>query len=148
VSKPATRAIIGPLAVVAFALAMALPALGGGRPLTAELSGDNEVPPSGSAATGTAVFTLNQGLGEICADIQSSGYAEGEVIVGGHIHPGAEGVIGPVVVDFGVTTPNHSTCVAVDPELIKDIRQNPSDYYFNLHSNLVPSGVIRGQLSK
>lgn len=146
--KRATRFIVGPLAVVALIMAMGLPAFGGGRPLTAELSGENEVPPSGSEATGTAVFTLNQGLGEICADIQSSGYAEGEMIVGGHIHPGAEGVVGGIAVDFQVTTPNHSICVEVDPELIKDIRQNPSGYYFNIHSNLVQSGVIRGQLSK
>jgi hypothetical protein len=129
-------------------MAMALPALGGGRPLTAELSGENENPPSGSEATGTAVVTLNQGLGEVCADIQSSGYEEGEVIVGGHIHEGAEGVNGPIVVDLDVSTPNHSGCVEADADLIKDIRQNPSNYYVNLHSNLVPSGVIRGQLSK
>jgi hypothetical protein len=36
----------------------------------------------------------------------------------------------------------------VDPELIKDIRQNPSSYYVNLHTAEFPIGVIRGQLSK
>jgi hypothetical protein len=146
--KSATRTLIGPLAVIAMVVAMALPALGGGRPLTAELSGDNENPPSGSEATGTAVVTLNQGLGEVCADITSSGYEEGEVIVAGHIHVGAAGVNGDIVVDLQVASPDHSICVEADPELIRDIRQNPSDYYVNLHSNLVPSGVIRGQLSK
>lgn len=144
----ATRTVIGPLAIIAMVVALAVPALGGGRPLTAELSGDNEIPPSGSDATGTAVVTLNQGLGEVCADITSSGYAEGEVIVGGHIHIGTADVNGPVVVDFQVDSPNHSICVDADPELIRDIRQSPSDFYVNLHSNLVPSGVIRGQLSK
>ncbi|HEX6298914.1 MAG TPA: hypothetical protein VF148_00410, partial [Acidimicrobiia bacterium] len=64
--KSATRTIIGSLAVVGMVMAMGLPVLGGGRPLTAELSGDNELPePTGHEATGPAVVTLNQGLGEV-----------------------------------------------------------------------------------
>lgn len=141
-------ALLGILAAVAMIVGMSLPALGGGRPLTAELSGDNEVPPSGSQATGTAHFTLNQGQGEVCLDVTSSGYEEGEVIVAGHIHPGAAGVNGAPIIDFMVNAPNFSNCVEADPELIKDIRQNPENYYFNLHSNVTPSGVIRGQLTK
>lgn len=155
-SKSATRTIIGALAVLAMALGLAVPALGGGRPFSTTLSGDNEVPRSGSEATGTAQVTLNQGLEEVCVDIQSSGYEEGEVIVAGHIHAAPAGQNGGIVVNLQVTSPNHSICVdgdddpnfPFDAELIKDIRQNPSDYYINLHSNLVPSGVIRGQLSK
>ena len=142
-----TRAV-AILSTLAMALALALPALGGGRPLSADLTGDNEVPPSGSAATGTANFTLNQGQGEICADIVSSGYAEGEVIVAGHIHRGGAGAVNPPLVDFFVTSPNHSMCVDVESALVKEIRQNPGDFYFNLHSNFTPGGVIRGQLSR
>jgi len=145
--KSATRTVIGPLAVVAMVVAMALPAVGGGRPLTTELTEGNEVPPTGHVATGTVTVTLNQGLGEVCADIQTSGFEEDEVIAG-HIHVGAPDVIGPVVVDLQVTSPDHSICVEADPELIKDIRQNPSDYYVNLHTAEFPVGVIRGQLSK
>lgn len=147
--KSATRTIIGSLAVVGMVMAMGLPVLGGGRPLTAELSGDNELPePTGHEATGTAVVTLNQGLGEVCADIETTGFEEDEVIAG-HIHAGTADVIGPVVVNLGVTSPNHSICVSgVDPELIKDIRQNPSNYYVNLHTLEFPIGVIRDQLSK
>lgn len=147
-SKSAIRTVFGPLAIVAMVVvAMALPALGGGRPLTAELSGENENPPTGHEATGTAVVTLNQGLGEVCADIETSGFAEDEVIAG-HIHVGLPEENGPVVVDLQVTSPNHSICVEADPALIKDIRQNPSGYYVNLHSLEFPGGVIRGQLSK
>jgi hypothetical protein len=145
--KSATRTVIGPLAVVAMVVAMALPVVGAGRPLTTELSEGNEVPPTGHEATGTATVTLNQGLGEVCADIQTSGFEEDEVIAG-HIHVGDPGVIGAVVVDLQVTSPDHSICVEADPELIKDIRQNPSDYYVNLHTAEFPVGVIRGQLSK
>ena len=144
----ANRSLVGYLAAFAVVVTLALPALGGGRPLSAVLSGDNENPPSGSAATGTAEVTLNQGLGEVCVDIQSSGYVTGEVVLAGHIHGGPEGVNGPIVVNLFVSSPNHSICVEADEELIKDIRQNPAGYYVNLHTNLVPSGVIRGQLSK
>jgi hypothetical protein len=149
VSKPATRTILGPLAIVTLVMAMALPALGGGRPLTAELSGENELPePTGHEATGTAFVTLNQGLGEVCAVIETSGFEEDE-ITAGHIHVGTAEDIGGVVVDLQVTTPDHSICVSgVDTDLIKDIRQNPSNYYVNLHTAEFPIGVIRGQLSK
>ena len=147
--KSATRTIIGSLAVVGMVVAMALPVVGGGRPLTAELTGANELPlPTGHEATGPAVVTLNQGLGEVCADIETTGFEEDEVIAG-HIHAGTADVIGPVVVNLEVTSPNHSICVSgVDPELIKDIRQNPSSYYVNLHTAEFPIGVIRDQLSK
>jgi hypothetical protein len=147
--KSAIRTVFGPLAIVAMVMAMALPAIGAGRPLTAELSGDNELPfPTGHEATGTALVTLNQGLGEVCADIETSGFEEGE-ITAGHIHVGTVEDIGAVVVNLQVTSPDHSICVSgVDSELIKDIRQNPSGYYVNLHTAEFPGGVIRGQLSK
>ena len=106
------------------------------------------MPGSGSAATGSAHMTLNQGQSEICVEISSSGYADGELVVAGHIHAAPAGVNGPVVVNLSVTSPDHSICVTADPDLIKDIRQNPGDYYINLHSNFTPSGVIRGQLSR
>jgi hypothetical protein len=31
-------------------------------------------------------------------------------------------------------------------ELAQDIINNPSNYYFNVHSNLNPGGAVRGQL--
>ena len=142
------RSVPGVLAMFVLIMSMAVPAWGGGRPLSTSLSGDQEVPGSGSEATGKAHLTLNQGQGEICVDITSSGYAEGEVILAGHIHAAPAGSNGPVVVNLQVASSDHSICVEAEPELIKDIRQNPSDYYINLHSNLTPSGVIRGQLGK
>lgn len=134
--------------VAALATALAVPAFAGGRPLSAELTGSSEVPPSGSAATGTAELTLNQGQGEICVEITSSGYAADEMIVAGHIHEAPAGQNGGVVVNLQVNSPDHSICVEVDSDLVKRIRKSPGDFYINLHSNLTPSGVIRGQLEK
>lgn len=143
------RALIVVVALAA-SVALAIPAMGGGRPLTAELSGDQEAPiPVNSSATGTAHFTLNQGRGEICVDIESSGYVDGDDdVIAGHIHTGAAGVPGGVVVNLFVTEADHSICVDVEKALIKDIRQHPENFYINLHTNLFPGGEIRGQLSK
>lgn len=146
--ESAIRRAVRLFTVALLLVVMALPAFGGGRPLSASLSGDQEVPDSGSEATGTARFTLNQGLGEICVVIESDGYEEGEMIVAGHIHDGVAGVNGPIEVDLFVESADHSVCVDVDKAIVKDIRQNPDDYYINLHSNFTPSGVIRGQLTK
>jgi hypothetical protein len=143
------RALIVVIALAA-SVGLAIPALGGGRPLSAELSADQEVPPVDSSATGTAQFTLNQGRGEVCVEIESSGYVNGDDdVIAGHIHIGAAGVPGGVVVNLLVTSADHSICVdGVDQDLIKDIRQNPADYYINLHTTFAPGGEIRGQLSK
>lgn len=144
------RALIAAVALVA-TVGLAIPAYGGGRPLTAQLSGDQEAPvPVATNATGTAHFTLNQGLGQVCVDIESSGYVNGDDdVIAGHIHVGATGVPGGIVVNLQVTSANHSICVdGVDKDLIKDIRQHPGNYYINLHTTFAPGGEIRGQLSK
>ena len=135
------------LLALATTVLMAVPALGGGRPLSADLSAANEVPPPVSSASGTADVTLNQGQGEVCVDIVASGFV-GDVVAG-HIHKAPAGVNGGVVVNLFVTSAIHSICVdGVEKDLIKDIRQNPWDYYINVHSSFAPGGEIRGQLSK
>ena len=66
-----------------------------------------------------------------------------------HIHIGAAGVAGPVVVGLTAPTSGMSTGVAmVDKELIKAIRKNPSAYYVNVHNPAYPAGAVRGQLMK
>jgi len=41
-----------------------------------------------------------------------------------------------------------SGCVSVDPDLIKAIRQNPENYYVNVHTTDYPGGALRGQPAK
>jgi hypothetical protein len=122
----------------------------GGRPFEVTLSGAAEVPgPGDPDGTGTASLRLNQGQGTISFEIDVANITL--PATGAHIHVGTATQFGPVVV--GLTPPDatgHSSGeVNVDPELIKAIRQNPENYYVNVHTvPLYAAGAIRGQLSK
>jgi hypothetical protein len=119
----------------------------GGRPLTTPMSGAEEVPGPGDAdGSGTATITLNHGQGELCFSLT---VADIDPATAAHVHKAPAGVAGGIVV--GLTPPtsgSSSGCVPVDPDLIKDITQNPSEYYVNVHNSTFPAGAIRGQLAK
>ena len=137
------------MALLALLVAVA-PALAEGRPLTATLTGEAVVPdpPGGDPdGTGTAELSINQGQGEVCFDISVSNV---ESPGPAHIHAGAAGVPGGVVVPLTSSVSNNPNgCVEnVDAELIKAIRQNPANYYVQVHNAEFPAGVVRGQLSK
>jgi hypothetical protein len=132
-------------------LALGAPAYGQGRPFATTLTGAAEVPGPGDLdASGTAFITLNQGQGEVCFELSWAGI-DGTVTAA-HIHIGAATVAGPVVVGlFAGTfagTDTASGCVSASEELIKAIRQNPENYYVNVHSDVFPAGAVRGQLTK
>jgi hypothetical protein len=133
-------------------LAIGAPALGEGRPFSTTLTGAAEVPgPGDPDASGTAFITLNQGQGEVCFDLSWAGI-DGTVMAA-HIHVGPATVAGPVVVGLFAGsfegTDSASACVSgVSEALIKAIRQNPANYYVNIHSDVFPAGAIRGQLGK
>ena len=133
-------------------LAVGAPAYGQGRPFATTLTGAAEVPgPGDPDASGTAFITLNQGQGEVCFDL-SWALIDGTVNAT-HIHVGAAGVEGPAVVTLFAGafagTDSASGCVSgVSEELIKAIRQDPENYYVNLHSDVFPAGAVRGQLGK
>lgn len=118
----------------------------GGRPLYATLTGAAEVPAGDPDGSGSAVVTLNQGQGVVCFDIEVAGI---DAVTNAHIHAAPAGVAGPVVVPFNPSVNGLKNCVSgVDPELIKAIRQNPADYYVNVHTAPFPAGAVRGQLSQ
>lgn len=142
-----SRSIVTVAGMTVLLMVLAATALAGGRPFTTALSGASEVPgPGDPDGTGTAHITLNQGQGEVCFDIT---VANIDAPIGGHIHVGTSDVAGPVVVNLLGSTPSVlSGCVDADKDLIKDIRQNPEDYYVNVHTAPFPAGAVRGQLSK
>jgi hypothetical protein len=116
----------------------------GGRPLHATLLPDNQVPPTASSGSGTALVTLNQGQGEVCWDISVNDLTSPVILA--HIHQGAGGTNGPIVVDFMEPVNGLNGCVSADAALIKAIRQDPAGYYVNVHTETYPGGEVRGQL--
>ena len=119
----------------------------GGRPLSTSLIGAEEVPgPGDPDGSGTASLTLNPGLGEVCYQLQVSGI---EPATAAHIHEAPAGSAGPVVVGLSAPSGGSSRgCVSLSREQIKEIIQDPEDYYVNVHNAQYPAGALRGQLSK
>jgi CHRD domain len=97
-------------------------------------------------ASGTAVLRIRKDAGLICYRLRVERVTL--PTVGAHIHKGAAGVSGPVVVPF--TPPgadgSSSGCVMVAASLIDDILANPAGYYVNVHTKEHPGGAIRAQL--
>jgi hypothetical protein len=116
----------------------------GGRPLHATLLAENQNPPVASNGTGTALVTLNQGKGDVCWDINVDHLTSTVILA--HIHVGATGINGPIVVDFNEPVNGLNGCVSADAALIKEIRQDPAGYYVNVHTTMFPGGEVRGQL--
>jgi len=80
-----------------------------------------------------------------------------DMIILSHVHNAAAGANGPVRIDSGITpatalTPNNGTItfsksgIATSPSVAADLLANPSNYYFNVHSNVNTGGAARGQL--
>jgi hypothetical protein len=146
-------AMLVAIPAVVLALAPVATAGDGGRPLSTTMTGAQEVPGPGDAdATGSVDLRLNQGQRRICFDIDWAN-VDGTVFAG-HIHVAPAGVAGPIVVplfsgSFAGTGAISDCLHNIDRGLIKAIRQDPSAYYVNVHSNpSFAAGAIRGQLSK
>jgi len=123
-----------------------------GCKLTATLAGTNEVPKVGAPnGKGTAILTITRpatGPGQICFQLTVSGITLPASAA--HIHAGAAGVAGPVVVPFAApdATGKSSGCTSgVSPALIEQILTEPATFYVNVHNADFPAGAMRGQLS-
>lgn len=119
----------------------------GGRKLTATLSGAAEVPGPGDAdGKGTAELRVNPGQGSVCYSVTYSGI---DTPSAAHIHTGAAGVAGGVVVPLKVGAGGAiEGCAGVTREQAMALIQSPETFYVNLHNAAFPGGAIRGQLSK
>jgi len=148
------RRLLAAAAAIVFAVLIPAGAEGAdaGRPFATILTGAAEVPPADPDASGSASIVLNQGLGTVCFDLSWEN-VDGTVFAA-HIHLAPAGMNGPIVVplfagSFGGTDSVSGCIEDVDRDLIKAIRQDPSAYYVNVHSD--PNflgGAIRGQLGK
>jgi len=118
----------------------------GGRPISVDMAGSQEVPPADPDGTGTASFTFNPGLGQVCFELTAQNIV---TATAAHIHRAPVGVVGPIVVPLVPPSSGTSSgCTSADRALVLDIIQNPDAYYVNVHNSVYPGGAIRGQLSK
>ncbi len=133
---------------------------------SAQLSPANEVPPitnAESVASGSATITFvttKDAAGAITgANVTvvatMQGFPSGSTITVAHIHTGAAGVAGGVLVPLvppagSVTLTNgagsFTQSQSIDGPTATNIINNPAGFYFNIHTALNPGGVIRGPL--
>jgi hypothetical protein len=131
---------------------------GGVVTYAAELRAQNEVPPVSSSAFGSALVTFDFNNSTITWEVTTSGIVSPTL---SHIHRGAAGVSGPVIINFATTaadipggrTKGSATIAsrqtaqftAADLTALQTAA-TANGYYVNVHSQLAPGGEIRGQL--
>ena len=117
--------------------------------LEAQMSGREEVPGPG-VTDGAGVAEIRIEREEICYRLNAT---MGETPTAAHIHTGAAGASGPVLVNLmpmfnkgesGFTAENCLPPSSAVPE----IAENPAGFYVNIHSAEHPDGAMRGQLAK
>ena len=137
---------------------------------TATLLPANEVPAvTGAEASGSGTASITFTVTRDSANnitssnatfvVNLSGFPNGTPINIAHIHPGAAGTTGSVLISTSLAATDQVTLVngsgsfsktvnGVDAAATQNIINNPSQFYFNVHSTLNPGGVARGQLVK
>jgi len=135
---------------------------------TAALAPANEVPPIAndeSKGSGEVTIVLHltrdasKAITGATADftVAVKGFPSTTVITAAHIHRGATGANGGVVVNPMLTASDLTLTagagsfskkgVTVTPAVAQEILNGPTNFYFNIHSTANPSGVARGQLT-
>jgi hypothetical protein len=116
-----------------------------GRSLSASLTGAAETAGGDTDGKGEVKVTLDPDKGEVCYELTVSNI---ETATAAHIHEGAAGKDGPPIVTFDApATGSSKGCKTAAAGLIKQIMQNPANYYVNVHNKEFPKGALRGQLS-
>jgi CHRD domain len=119
----------------------------GGTVLTAILKGSNEVPAGDPDGSGTATFRMIRGAALICYQLSVKDIMLPATAA--HIHVGAAGVNGSVVVPLSAPDASGAAagCATTTRAIVAAILDNPSGYYANVHTTDFPGGAIRGQLA-
>lgn len=112
-----------------------------GKSLALELKGTSE-----PNAKGTAVLRIRKDAELVCYRLRVENVTLPTTAA--HMHRGAAGVNGPVVVPFAApgTDGNSSGCATAAGALIDEILGNLPGFYVNVHTKEHPAGAIRAQL--
>ena len=106
------------------------------------LSGANEVPPVTTTATGSATVTIKEDR-----SVSAAVTVSGMTATASHIHEGAAGANGPVIVPF--TKKGEDSFVAADGAKLTEAQYasfKAGNLYVNVHSAKNPGGEVRAQL--
>ncbi len=154
----AAAALMSPLAGLAFAGHT-------NTVLSASLTGKQEVPKKGdSDGRGQIhVFGVDGDPKTLCYVLTVDKIKLSAVGVAGHIHKGAKGKNGPVVVNLAgpgdgdaadcltegeKVGPNKDVDAFLEGVTAQDVLKNPKKFYVNVHNKQYPNGAVRGQLAK
>jgi hypothetical protein len=118
-----------------------MPGGGGGKTVNVSLSGAEEVPPAATAGSGSGSFTIGED-GTVKGSVRTSGVA-GTMA---HIHRGARGQNGPVVIPLAKSGDTYSAPAGakLTEAQMQDFRAG--NLYVNVHSDRYKGGEVRGQL--
>jgi hypothetical protein len=107
-----------------------------------KLTGDQEVPPVTTAATGSSTIRIAAD-GSVSGEVKTTGI-DGTMA---HIHTGARGVNGPVIVPLAKTA-DGTWSVPAGAKLTSDqlAAYKAGGLYVNVHSDAHKGGEIRAQL--
>ena len=135
-------AVVGSLSIAGIALAAE-------TTLTAELAGVTEgETPGNPDGSGSASIVVDPTAGTLCWELTAEGIGP---VMQSHIHVGAEGESGDVVVPLDVDGFDGTSEGCIEPmedaAVLQEIVDAPAEYYVNLHTEDFPAGAIRGQLA-
>jgi len=132
---------------------------GGPQMFAAELRGANETPANSSSAFGSSLVTFDPVNNFMAFEVNTNGIASPAA---SHIHRGATGVAGPVIINFatgpsgfqggrvtgaGTVVPPMASSSLTPADLTGLASATTANgFYVNVHSTAFPGGEIRGQL--
>jgi hypothetical protein len=120
--------------------------VGDASEFVAQLSGANEVPPADPDGAGFAEMSFNDTTNTFCTDLEVRQISPATAA---HVHRGAAGANGPVVIPIDTPDDDDSDdCRVIDDALGDEITNNPGGFYVNVHTADYPDGAIRGQLRR
>jgi riboflavin synthase alpha subunit len=112
-----------------------------------QLTPAQEVPPTSSSASGLGRLVLNPATRAFTASVTVTGMTT----TAAHIHPGAVGVNGPVLVPLAESPAGSNVWVAASGATLDEAQLaqlRAGELYFNAHSAAFPNGEIRGQIGR
>ena len=135
-----------PTLFIATAVAIA-PATAAITKFQTEMTDTAEVPgPGADKGMGEATLSFDSDKNQVCYTLHAMGT---DTPTMAHIHKGAAGIAGGVVVALTAPATGVSQgCAPVAADALADMVAHPADYYVNVHTAQFPKGAIRGQLKK